>query len=83
MYGRANNVRCRVCMKLRKPWERCTPPAQLGGSAPESGVWGSEPTYTCLMHNPLCAKGIFIYYISQFNVHDSRNGCTIISPYCS
>ena len=37
MYGRAHTARCRVCMKSRKLRERCTPPAQLGGSALESG----------------------------------------------
>ena len=66
MYGRAHTARCTICMKSRKPRERCTPPAQLGGSAPESG-FGAQGN-TCLMHNqtvhnPLGTKGIFIYYI--------------------
>ena len=37
MHGRAHTARCRLCMKLRKLRGRCTPNAQLGGSAPKSG----------------------------------------------
>ena len=43
MYGEAHTARCRVCMKLRKPRERCgrgTPlPPSMGAALPNWLVW--------------------------------------------
>ena len=87
MYGKAH-AHCQMqgLYEIEKAQGKVHPSRPARGQCSRIGVWGSEPTYTCLMHNPLCAKGMFIYYmkyVSQLNVHDSRSGDTMITPFCS